>query len=85
METTKTTNMVQKAVRLPVDLQNRLDELAKKTGRTAAYYMREAIAAHLDDLEDYYDSEKAISEIRDGKAKVLNHDEFWKEIDNVSD
>jgi len=85
MEATKITNMVQKSVRLPVDLQNRLDELTKRTGRSAAYYMREAIATNIDDLEDYYGIEKTMSEIRDGKAKLLNHDEFWREVDTVSD
>jgi RHH-type rel operon transcriptional repressor/antitoxin RelB len=42
------------ALRLPPELEKRLDDLAKKTGRTKSYYAREAIAEHLDDLEDAY-------------------------------
>ena len=42
------------ALRLPEDIEARLDDLAAKTGRTKSFYAREAILEHLDDLEDYY-------------------------------
>jgi len=42
------------AIRLPPDLEKRLDELSKKTGRTKTYYAREALVEYLDDLEDFY-------------------------------
>ena len=42
------------AVRLPEDIENRLTELAEKTGRTKTFYVREAILEHLDELEDKY-------------------------------
>jgi len=42
------------AIRLPADIEQRLTELAEKTGRTKTFYAREAILAHLDDLEDQY-------------------------------
>jgi RHH-type rel operon transcriptional repressor/antitoxin RelB len=41
-------------VRLPPAIERRLAELARKTGRTKRYHAREAILAHLDDLEDAY-------------------------------
>jgi RHH-type transcriptional regulator, rel operon repressor / antitoxin RelB len=41
-------------VRLPPDVEKRLKKLARKTGRTKTFYVREAILQHLDDLEDYY-------------------------------
>lgn len=44
-------------VRLPKDLEKRLDELAKLTGRTKTYYVREALQAKLDELEDLYIAE----------------------------
>ncbi|MEC9343769.1 MAG: TraY domain-containing protein, partial [Pseudomonadota bacterium] len=31
------------ALRLPADIEKRLDDLAKKTGRTKSYYARQAI------------------------------------------
>lgn len=42
------------AIRLKPELEERLNELAKKTGRTKTFYAREAIEQHLEDLEDYY-------------------------------
>lgn len=42
------------AVRLPEEIEQRLEKLAAKTGRTKTFYAREAILAHLDDMEDTY-------------------------------
>ncbi len=42
------------AIRLDADTENRLDRLARKTGRTKTFYAREAILQHLDDLEDIF-------------------------------
>jgi len=42
------------AVRLPDDIEKRLDILAKKTGRTKTFYVREAVIDHLEELEDIY-------------------------------
>jgi RHH-type rel operon transcriptional repressor/antitoxin RelB len=42
------------ALRLPPEIEKRLDALAEKTGRTKSYYAREAILRHLEDIEDAY-------------------------------
>jgi len=42
------------ALRLPAEIEERLDALAKKTGRSKSYYAREAILRQLEDIEDYY-------------------------------
>lgn len=42
------------AIRLDKDIEERLEALAKKTGRTKTFYAREAILEHLEDMEDYY-------------------------------
>ncbi len=42
------------AIRLDSDIEERLERLAKLTGRTKTYYAREAILEHLEDLEDIY-------------------------------
>ena len=46
------------ALRLPPELERRLDALAKRTGRSKSFYAREAIIEHLDDLEDAYLAEE---------------------------
>jgi RHH-type rel operon transcriptional repressor/antitoxin RelB len=47
------------ALRLPEEIEIRLDALAKATGRTKSYYAREAILTHLEDMEDAYLAERA--------------------------
>ena len=42
------------ALKLPLDIERRLDELSKRTGRTKTYHVREAIIEYIDGLEDYY-------------------------------
>ena len=42
------------AVRLPPEVEKRLARLARRTGRSKTFYVREAILQHLEDLEDYY-------------------------------
>ncbi len=42
------------ALRLPIEIEKRLDALAKKTGRTKSFYAREAILRHIEDIEDYH-------------------------------
>ncbi len=42
------------AIRLDPETENRLEQLAKRTGRTKTFYAREAILEHLNDLEDIY-------------------------------
>ncbi|MBI4827543.1 MAG: ribbon-helix-helix protein, CopG family [Nitrospinae bacterium] len=41
------------SVRLPDKLDRGLEELAQKTGRSKAYYIREAIQEYLEDRRDY--------------------------------
>lgn len=58
------------AIRLPADIESRLEALARATGRTKTFYAREAILEHLDDLEDIYLAEKRLEDIRAGRSKT---------------
>ena len=42
------------AVRVPDSVEKRLDKLAKLTGRPKSFYVRQALTAHLDEIEDTY-------------------------------
>ncbi|HWT11607.1 MAG TPA: TraY domain-containing protein [Allosphingosinicella sp.] len=59
------------AVRLDEATERRLEALAARTGRTKTFYAREAIEAHLDDLEDFYLAEERLSGFREGDAIPL--------------
>ena len=60
------------AVRLDAETELRLDRLAAATGRTKTFYVREAIAAHLDDLEDFYLAEERLRHFRPSDAIPLS-------------
>ena len=64
------------AVRLPEGIEKRLQALAKKTGRTKTYYVREAILEHLEDLEDYYLAAARLEE----KLPTVSFDEMEKRL-----
>lgn len=59
------------AVRLPEEIEKRLEKLARITGRTKSYYVRQAILEKLEELEDLYIAEKRLEDIRLGKAETV--------------
>ena len=70
----------QTAVRLPDETYNRLKSLARRTGRTATFYIREAVEEHLEDLEDLYAAEQASIEHRKSGSRTLGLDELDAEL-----
>lgn len=66
------------ALRLPPEIEKRLDALAKATGRTKSYYARQAILQQLDDLEDYHEAEKEMAAIRSGQSPTASLAEMMK-------
>jgi RHH-type rel operon transcriptional repressor/antitoxin RelB len=67
------------AIRLPEDIEKRLDALAKATGRTKTFYAGEAILEHLDDLEDIYLAEQRLADIHAGRVRTIPLEEVMKE------
>ena len=59
------------AIRLPANIEKRLDRLARRTGRTKTYYAREAIIERLADLEAVYLAERRLEGIRAGRRKTV--------------
>ncbi|MDQ5987127.1 MAG: hypothetical protein CSYNP_02864 [Syntrophus sp. SKADARSKE-3] len=67
------------AIRLPEDIEERLNQLAKKTGRTKTFYAREAILEYIATLEDIYLAEERYDEIRARKNKPIPLEKVMKE------
>lgn len=65
------------AIRLPEDIERRLQALAEATGRTKTFYARAAILEHLNDLEDVFLAGKRMEALQRGKDRSLGADEFW--------
>jgi RHH-type rel operon transcriptional repressor/antitoxin RelB len=59
------------AIRIPKEIEERLEQLAQKTGRTKTFYAREAIMEHIEDLEDYYLAAEILARVRKGKEKTV--------------
>lgn len=64
------------AVRLPKDIEERLDRLAKQTGRTKTYYVREAITEHLEELEEAYLAREVAERVRAGTEETIPLEEL---------
>ena len=68
------------AVRLPSEIEKRLAKLARTTGRTKTYYVREAILEYLDDLEDIYLAEKRLGNYYAGKSQASSLADLEREL-----
>jgi RHH-type rel operon transcriptional repressor/antitoxin RelB len=67
------------ALRLPQEIEARLDALAKATGRTKTYYAKEATLTHLEDLEDAYLAEAALERFRADGEKAVPIEDVMRE------
>lgn len=63
------------AVRLPVELIQRYDNLAKATGRTRTYYLTEALQESIAQLEYEYGILKTVEDYRAGRLETYTLDE----------
>ena len=64
-------------LKLPAELESRLNRLAEKTRRPKSYYMREALIEYLEEYEDAYLS---LERLNDKNAKYLNTKELEKRL-----
>jgi RHH-type rel operon transcriptional repressor/antitoxin RelB len=68
------------AIRLPVEIEQRLEALAAATGRTKTFYARKAIVEFMDDMEDTYLAESRLEAIRAGRSRTVTLDEVEREL-----
>ena len=61
------------AIRLPADIEERLERLAQATGRTKTYYAREAIL-------DLYLAEQRLIDHRTGRSQTYTLEEIEREL-----
>ena len=54
-------------IRLDPDIEERLDALAGKTGRSKAFYLRQLIEEGIANLEEYYLAADVLERVRMGK------------------
>ena len=59
------------SLRLPADLEDRLTNLSSLTGRSKTFYAKQAIAEHIDDLEDAHLSSEILARVRAGTEPTV--------------
>ena len=69
------------SIRLPEEANERLNFLAKKTGRTKSFYITQAVLEHLEDMEDLYLAEQAYHDFKESGEKTVTLAELEKELD----
>ena len=68
------------ALRLPPEVEERLEALAKATGRSKSFYVREALLEHLEDMEDAYLAAATLERVRLGKERVFTTAQVRKNL-----
>ena len=67
-------------VRLPENIEKRLNTLAKATKRPKSYYVREAIERVLEDMEDAYLAESAYEEFLKSGEPAISIDKVENDL-----
>lgn len=67
-------------VRLPPEIEGRLDQLAASTGRPKSFYLRELITSGLDRLEWEYSVAQKATDIRAGRRGTMSSADVKAEL-----
>lgn len=62
------------------ELKERVDNLAKRTRRSAGFYYNVLLEDYLSEIEDIYDAIDISEKVRAGKEKTYSSDEVRKEL-----
>ena len=73
------------SVRLEPEIEERLDNLARETGRTKNLLVQEAIERYLDDPEDVFLAERVLERLRRGEEKTHLAEEVEKKMSKTVD
>ena len=68
------------SIRLTAEEEARLDALAARTGRSKTFYVRQAIEAHLNELEELYWADEAVREWKASGKKSRPARQLWHEL-----
>lgn len=68
------------SMRIPTELNARYSRLAKETGRSKSFYVNEALADSIDQLEYEYGLIKKVEDFRAGKLETVTLDELEESL-----
>ncbi len=67
-------------IQLPEELEERLDTLARQSGRDKNAVVQEALSSYLEDLEDLLIAEERVADIRAGRVKTYSLEEVERDL-----
>lgn len=65
-------------IRLPVEMEQRLSQLAKETHRSKSYYVKRALEEFLEEQEDYLIALTRMERIESGEDKAIPFEDLIK-------
>ncbi len=68
------------SVRLTPEDEERLEQLARRTGRSKTFYVREAIHEHLGDLEDRFWADSVVRDWEETGRPSQPAQDLWDEL-----
>lgn len=68
------------SLRLPPEVRERLERLARRTGRSKSFYMIQAIVEKIEELEDLHAADVVAGRIRTGREKTYPLEEVTREL-----
>lgn len=63
---------------LPPDTEKHFDELARKAGKSMESCARDAILDYLQDLEDLFDAQAQMEEVKAGRSQTIPLEEVMR-------
>ena len=76
------------SIRLDDELAARLERLARLTGRSKSFYVKQAIENHIEDLEDLYAAQQVAKRVAEGRERLIPLEQVERELglaDRVQD
>ena len=68
------------SIRLDEDLAARLERLARLTGRSKSFYVKQAIEHHIEDLEDLYLAQRIAKRVAEGRERLIPLEQIEREL-----
>lgn len=68
------------SVRIDPGVDARLERLARLTGRSKSFYVKQAIDDQLEDLEDLYLAQRVSQRIATGRERLIPLEELEREL-----
>ena len=69
------------SIRIPKEIDSRLERLADEAGQTKSDYARKAILERIEKIEDLHSAEQVLDRLRNGEERVVSSEEMWRELE----